>query len=102
VIDAAGPGDRVLVQPGQYAEQLRIFEKNKHAGASEADRIVIEADPEAPLGGVIVGPGAERRCSSRPSLDVRRSKFATGTHAPSRSYGATCRVVEYACIRATR
>ena len=52
-IDAAIPGDHIVVFPGLYPERLRIIDKNRHSGASEADRIKLFADPLAPIGRVV-------------------------------------------------
>jgi len=76
-IDAAIPGDHIVVFPGLYPERLRIIEKNRHAAASEADRIKLYADPLAPVGSVVVGPAEDQPCSLRPALEVLRSKFVT-------------------------
>jgi hypothetical protein len=43
--------------------------KNGSATASEADRIVIEADPSAPRGGVVLG-GRGGRCESGYAIDI--------------------------------
>lgn len=74
-IDEAAPGDTVRVLPGEYREQLRIRRKNA-ASASEADRIVIEADPEAAVGSVIL-KGRNARCEGGYSVDFDRSRFVT-------------------------
>jgi len=75
-IDAAGPGTRIEIQAGEYIEQLRIQRKNATAGASEADRIVIEADPAAPVGSVILR-GREARCEGGYAIDFDRSRYVT-------------------------
>ena len=75
-IDAVGPGERVLVHAGRYEEALRVLGKNSQAGASEADRIVIEADPAAGAGGVVLGsPGG--RCASGTAVRIEDSSFVT-------------------------
>jgi len=44
-INAAGPGNVIHIQAGTYPGQLAITGKNNFQGATEVDRIVIEADP---------------------------------------------------------
>jgi hypothetical protein len=75
-IDAAGPGERVEIQAGAYFEQLRIRGKNARASASEADRIVIEADPESPAGSVVLR-GRDERCEAGFAVLFERSKLVT-------------------------
>jgi RHS repeat-associated protein len=75
-IDAVGPGERVLVQAGEYAERLRILDKNSHSGAGEADRISIEADPGAGPGGVVIGPPGGR-CANGHAVQIERSSFVS-------------------------
>src|SRR3990167_3421403 len=53
-VDAAQPRDRIVIQAGTYVEQVSISGKNNTGTATEADRIVLEADPAAPLGSVIL------------------------------------------------
>ena len=61
-VDAAQPGDRIVVQPGRYL-YFTVTGKNARPGATEMDRIVIEADAAAPRDSVEVlgGPGPEFR-----------------------------------------
>src|SRR6266545_4642582 len=42
-INAAGPGNVIQIQAGTYPEQLSITGKNNFQGATEIDRIIIEA-----------------------------------------------------------
>ncbi len=42
-INAAGPGNVIHIQVGIYPEQLSITGKNNFQGATEIDRIIIEA-----------------------------------------------------------
>src|SRR5712692_6862130 len=46
-VTAALPGETVLIQPGTYTEQVSFQGKNNTATATEATRIVIQADPAA-------------------------------------------------------
>ena len=75
-ITAAAAGDRVVVQPGVYAEQVSISGKNSASGAAEPDRIVIEADPGAPPDTVVLlgGGGA---CTNGHAIRLQRSRFVT-------------------------
>ena len=75
-IDAAYARDTVSVQAGSYAEQNVIRNKNALAEASESDRIVIEADPSAPPGSVIIGHPTSA-CSSGEAVRVQNSRFVT-------------------------
>ena len=75
-IEAVASGQRVVVHAGEYDEQLRILGKNLQPGASEADRIVIEADPEADAGTVVIG-GGSRRCARGRAVEIDASRFVT-------------------------
>jgi len=75
-IDAVGPGERIEIQAGTYVEQLRIHRKNPGATARAADRIVIEADPAAPPGSVLLR-GRTDGCEGGYAIDVSRSKYVT-------------------------
>jgi parallel beta-helix repeat protein len=74
-VNAAQPGDTVQIQPGSYVEQIAVTAKN--AGAlSPATRIVIQADPSAPVGGVVLhGPGSH--CAHGHAIRIERSRFIT-------------------------
>jgi hypothetical protein len=75
-VDAALPGERVVVQAGRYVEQVVVQGKNAGAGASEGDRIVVEADAAAAPGSVVVeGPGG--KCDAGVAVRVRQSRFVT-------------------------
>ena len=75
-VTAAGAGDRVVVLAGVYAEQVSIVAKNGATGATEPDRLVIEADPGAPPDSVVLrGPGGP--CTNGHAIRVQRSKFVT-------------------------
>jgi len=76
-INAAGPGNVVQIQAGSYPEQLAITGKNNFPGATEVDRIVIEADPITQPGQVVL-TGARRRRSgerSRPMSTTQRTNW---------------------------
>src|SRR5919198_42314 len=66
-VDAALPGETVVVQAGTYREHIRLHRKNNGTSTSERDRIVIEADPEAPVGSVLLA-GAARECDDGPAI----------------------------------
>lgn len=75
-VSAAQAGDIVRIQPGQYREAVVIKAKNKGGTATEADRIVIEADPSASPGSVIVG-SLDGKCSKGHAFRVESSRFVT-------------------------
>ena len=72
-IDAVEPGQTVRILPGEYVEQLVVRRKN---ATSEASRIVIEADPRAPVGSVVLR-GARDRCEAGYAVDFDRSRYVT-------------------------
>jgi hypothetical protein len=74
-INAAQPGDTVQIQPGTYLEQVNVSGKNTGARA-EASRIVIEADPTAPVGTVVLH-GTVRQCTQGHAIRVQQSRFIT-------------------------
>src|SRR5690606_13470718 len=55
---------------------LEIQRKNASARATEADRIVIEADPSAPPGSVLLR-GRDARCEGGYAVEFARSKYVT-------------------------
>jgi hypothetical protein len=75
-IDAAQAADTIRLAPGTYAEQLSISGKNNTAGSSEADRIVIEVDPAAPVGSVVL-QGTVSQCTQGHAVRFQQSKFIT-------------------------
>src|SRR5712691_2502029 len=79
-IQAAGtatrPGETVTIQPGTYTEQVSIQGKNNTATATEASRIVIQADPAAPAGSVTLH-GAVATCDDGHAIRFKQSKFVT-------------------------
>jgi hypothetical protein len=75
-IDAVGPGQRIEIQAGTYFEQLDVERKNATAVATEAQRIVIEADPASAPGSVVLR-GRNARCEGGYAIEIARSKFVT-------------------------
>ncbi len=75
-VTAAFQGDVVQVQAGTYREALTIDSKNNFAGATEASRIVIEADTALPPGSVTLRP-PPASCLNGQGVLIRRSKFVT-------------------------
>ncbi len=65
-----------MLQPGLYREQVVITGKNSGNGATDTDRIVIEADPAAPVGSVVVAPPAAS-CTSGHAFRFQQSRFVT-------------------------
>lgn len=74
-VDAALSGETIQLRAGSYHEPVSISGKNDTGDATEADRIVIQADPAAPPGSVVVTPGTAR--CTHAALRFRRSKFVT-------------------------
>ncbi|MGH7384007.1 MAG: Ig-like domain-containing protein [Candidatus Rokuibacteriota bacterium] len=74
-VDAAQPGDTIQIQPGTYVEQVSVIAKNAGA-ATPASRIVIQADPTAPVGGVVLH-GAASGCADGHAIRIRQSRFIT-------------------------
>src|SRR5262249_60579237 len=52
-VNAALAADTITLQAGTYREQVSITGKNS-ASTSASDRIIIQADPAAPLGSVVL------------------------------------------------
>jgi RHS repeat-associated protein len=75
-IDAALAGETIAVQAGTYAEQVLIQGKNNTPRAGEIDRIIIEADPAAPPGSVVLDSPASA-CTGGHALRLQQSKFVT-------------------------
>jgi len=75
-VDAAQAGDTIRIQAGTYQEQVNISGKNNVATATEADRIILEADPAAPVGSVIL-TGAVSQCTNGYAIRLQQSKYIT-------------------------
>jgi len=75
-VSAALPGENILIQRGSYIEQVSIQGKNNTAAATEAARIVIQADPDAPVGSVVLR-GAVATCTNGHAIRFQQSKFVT-------------------------
>jgi RHS repeat-associated protein len=75
-VNAATAGEHVVVQAGTYHEQVAITGKNNTASATEADRIVIEADAAAAVGSVVV-QGSVSQCTNGYAFRLQQSKFIT-------------------------
>ena len=74
-VSAARAGDTVQIQSGSYVEQVSVIAKN--AGATNpATRIVIQADPAAVVGSVVLR-GAVNQCAGGHAILVRQSRFVT-------------------------
>ncbi|MBI3248379.1 MAG: right-handed parallel beta-helix repeat-containing protein [Deltaproteobacteria bacterium] len=73
-VDAAQAGDTIRIQAGQYDEAVVIKKKNQIA--TEAERIVIEADPAALAGSVKLG-GASDKCGKGDAISIEASQFIT-------------------------
>jgi hypothetical protein len=73
---AVQPGERVVIQAGTYVEQVAVTGKNAGTGASEADRIVIEADAAAAVGSVVLR-GAVPQCTGGFAVRIQQSRFVT-------------------------
>jgi hypothetical protein len=70
------PGSTIRIQAGSYQEQLTLTGLNNTPTATEADRIVIEADPTAPLGSVVLR-GTSTACTDGYAIRLQQSKFVT-------------------------
>ncbi|MGH7316683.1 MAG: hypothetical protein ACREJS_10530, partial [Candidatus Rokuibacteriota bacterium] len=74
-VNAAQSGDTIQIQAGAYVEQVSVIAKN--AGATTpASRIVIQPDPSAPVGGVVLH-GAVSGCADGHAIRIQRSRFIT-------------------------
>lgn len=75
-VTAAAPGNSIHIQAGTYPEQLSITGKNNFQGATEVDRIVVEADPATQPGQVVL-TGAPGACTGNHAIRLQQSKFVT-------------------------
>ena len=76
-IDAAGPGSIISIQAGMYPEQVSISDKNNFQSATEIDRIVVEADPDAASGSVVLAGSPGPQCTDKFAIRLKQSKFVT-------------------------
>ena len=75
-VTVAQPGDTIQVQAGTYVEQVQVHGKNDVAGASEAHRLTIEADPAQAPGAVVIA-GAVGQCTFGYAVRFQQSRFVT-------------------------
>ncbi len=75
-INAAQPGNVIHIQTGTYPEQVAISGKNNFLGATEIDRIIVEADPATQPGQVVL-TGAPGACTGNHAIRLQQSKFIT-------------------------
>jgi RHS repeat-associated protein len=75
-IDAAISRDSIRIQTGIYPEQLAV-QKNDFPTATESDRIIIEADPEAAPGSVVLTGSPGPQCTDKFAIRIKQSKFVT-------------------------
>ena len=73
-IDAAISRDSIRIQKGIYPEQLAV-QKNDFPTATESDRIIIEADPGAAPGSVVLTGSAGPQCTDKFAIRIKRAKF---------------------------
>ena len=72
-VTAARPGNIVRIHAGTYSERVTVSNKNAVAGSSELHRIVIEADPTAISGSVVVQP-PPASCLNGHAILIRQSQ----------------------------
>lgn len=75
-VNAAFQGDIIRIQAGTYAEKVTISGKNNTANSTESDRLIIEADPNAAPGGVVLRPPSAS-CLNGQAVVISQSKFVT-------------------------
>ena len=75
-VTAALSGETIIVQAGLYVGQVLVQGKNSDARAGEHSRIVIEGDPAAASGSVVLD-GAVAGCTDGYAIRLQRSKFIT-------------------------
>ncbi len=74
-VNAVQAADTIQIQAGSYVEQVAITGKNL-AGATEGSRIIIQADPAAAVGSVVLH-GSVTRCTNGFAIRLQQSKFIT-------------------------
>src|SRR5215813_2394115 len=74
-VNAVLHSDTIQIQAGLYHEQVSITAKNS-ASTSESDRIIIQADPAAPVGSVVL-QGAVTQCTNGFAVKLQQSRFIT-------------------------
>src|SRR5262249_3427937 len=74
-VNAALAADTITLQAGTYREQVSITGKNS-ASTSESDRIILQADPAAPVGSVIL-QGSVTQCTNGYAVKLQQSRFIT-------------------------
>jgi RHS repeat-associated protein len=75
-VNAALAGDTIVIQAGTYTEHIAITGKNNTTSATESDRIVITADPNAPVGSVVLH-GSVTQCTNGYAVQFQQSKYIT-------------------------
>jgi len=75
-VDAAQAVSTIRIQAGTYQEQVNISGKNNTTSATEADRILIEADPAAPVGSVVL-QGTVSQCTNGYAIRLQQSRYIT-------------------------
>jgi len=75
-VNATTAGEHVILQAGTYHEQVNVTGKNNTPGATENDRIVIESDPAAEVGSVVL-QGSVGQCTNGHAIRLQQSKFIT-------------------------
>ena len=75
-VNAVLAGETIVVQAGTFHEQVSITGKNNSGNASEADRIIIQADSAAPAGSVVL-QGSVTQCTNGFAVKFQQSKFIT-------------------------
>src|SRR5215470_17830303 len=74
-VNAVLHSDTIQLQAGTYHEQVLIAGKNS-TSTSESDRIIIQADPAAPVGSVVL-QGSVTQCTNGYAVQLQQSRFIT-------------------------
>jgi RHS repeat-associated protein len=74
-VNAVLHSDTIQLQAGTYHEQVSITGKNS-ASTSESDRIVIQADPAAVVGSVVL-QGSVTQCTNGHAVRFQQARFIT-------------------------